>query len=115
MRQDSVSEQLGLPGAIVPPDFQHDVGAARIAVFFNPLDAFFRRPGNGADFTEDVVRDRFRRGFPSTFFHGVGDWPQLIEGQAGTFQQDVGRSPDILHFVRKIHRSLLASTFLSLG
>src|ERR1700682_4695419 len=44
-------EQPGLPGTIVSPDFQHDVSAAGIAVLFNSMDTFFRRPGNGTHLT----------------------------------------------------------------
>ena len=79
-------------GTIVPPDFQHDVGAARIAIFFDALNAFFRRTRDGTSFSQNVIGDGPGRGSSSTAFHGIGDRLEFVEGQSRHSQQHVGRS-----------------------
>ena len=57
--EDGFAEELGLAGAVVAPDFQHDVSAAGCAIFFDALNAFFGCTGYGADLAKDFVGDGF--------------------------------------------------------
>src|SRR5207248_1468329 len=80
----------------------------------NPLNAFLRRPGDRADFAQDVVSYGPGGCFTATLFHRIGDWTQLVETQAGALEQHIGRSFYVLNFICQIHCRLFASTFLSL-
>src|ERR1700676_3134604 len=115
MGEHGIAEEFGLAGAVVAPDFEHDVGAAGGAIFFDAGDAFFGCTGDGADFAKDFVGDGFGGGFAATGFHGVGDGLQVFASEAGAIEQDVRRVFDILHFVGEVHGGLFARAFLALG
>src|SRR5580692_1099213 len=114
MRQYRVAKQLGLAGAVIAPDFQHDVRATRVAVFLDASDAFFRRPGNRTNFMQNLVSHSISSGLTPASFHGVSDGPQLVEGQARRLEKHVGRALDVLYLVGEVHRRLLARAFFAL-
>ena len=91
MGQNRFSKELRLARAVVAPDFEHDVGRARVLILLDAFDAFLRRSGDRADFIEDVVGYSLSSRFAATFFHSVGDRPKLVEGEGGGLEKDVGR------------------------
>src|SRR5262249_32668794 len=112
--QHCVAKELDLTSAIVTPDFQQDVRAARFAILLDAVNAFIRSAGDWADFAQDVVGYGLSRGFSSALFHGRGHGAKFVEGEPGAFEQDIGRALDVLNLVGQVHGRLFARAFLTL-
>src|SRR5260370_31599565 len=57
MRKNSFTKKLGLTETLVSLNLKHHVRAASCTIFFDPLDALFAGPGNGANFMHDIISD----------------------------------------------------------
>src|SRR6266516_2187053 len=73
MREDFFAEQTSLLEAVVAPEFQHHLGAARGAIFLEFFDALFWRTRDGTNLLERRIGEGARSGFAAAFFHSVGD------------------------------------------
>src|SRR5437870_2699781 len=78
MRQHLASEQLDLLVAPLSPKLEHHMGAARLSVFLDRLDAVGRGTGNGLALVQDLVRHLGLGGETATLFHCRGHGPDLV-------------------------------------
>src|SRR6185437_13613998 len=103
VRQDLLAEQADLLQAILAPQLQHDVRAARVLVFLDRGDAVGRRAGDRLAFVEDRVGHLRLGGKTSPLLHRLRDRADLVLLEAGEVEQRVSRALDVLHLVRQVH------------
>src|SRR5215813_1914157 len=108
MWQDALAEQPQLLVAPIPPQLEHHVRAASLAVLLDRLDAIARRPCNRLAAVENVVRDLLLRGEAPTPLHRLRNRRQLLHLDAGELQQRIGRTADVLKLVGEVHGADLA-------
>src|SRR3990172_8424242 len=105
-----LAEEADLVVAPVAPELEHDVGAARVAVLVDRLDAVRRRPSDRLALVEDRVGHLRLRRKSAALLHRLCNRPDLVLFEVSEVKQRVGGALDVLHLVREVHAGDLART-----
>src|SRR6185436_20354014 len=106
--QHLATEEPDLLVAVISPELEHHVRAARVAVLLDRGDAVRRRPGDRPALVEERVRDLRLRREPSALLHRLGHRADLVHLDARELEERVGGAGDVLHLVREVHPRDLA-------